>query len=138
MYVTDYEVFKLLMEVVHTGLYTKTRWDGPLLPYYELIGLIGMSYRYDFRECMKACCEEVKWSLHDDDWRRAVQIIESFHPLNFPPRLIIDLTDEAIRALGPLEGFWGQGDFYHHQHNAVKGADLTKIKVSTMYTYMDT
>ena len=95
------------------------------MPHETLLHLITVANMFEFNECIEACCEELRTGLNTDV---ALDVIDSLYRLEPARAPINELVDDAIGAIGPLEGLWGQGRFHFNEKGAVKVASIDKIK----------
>ena len=123
----DFAALKLLVELSYSAIYTKHTWDGPSLPHDTLLRLIRVANMFEFNECIEACCEELRLGLDADV---ALQVVDTLSLLEPAGQHIIDLIDDAIALIGPLEDLWSQNGFYESPSEAVKNASITKLQVS--------
>jgi len=127
---SDADSLKLLVELSYGGLYTKRTWDGPTLSPTILAKLIAVANMFEFNDCIEACCEELKQGLDRDN--NAIGVIDACAGIEPLPKVISDVIDAAVVAMGPLEKLWSQGQYFcSHVGEATRKAGAEKLNVST-------
>jgi len=117
----EFDALKLLVELSHSGVYTRRSWDGPTLPRETLLQLIKLANMLEFT------CEKMGEGPMGTE--TSMSILNFFGHMGPSPNLIHDLIDKAVCVLGRLEGFGGQGRFNKSSSRAVMSARIPIIKV---------
>lgn len=128
--VTEFEVFKLLVELSYGVTYTR-RGDGPVFPHDTLIALITVANMFDFIHCTEECCDEIGQGLTADNALGIIASLAQLDPLRDP---IKQLLDKAIGRIGPLESLWEQGPFCDDISSAISKTSFpAKLEVGRIH-----